>query len=579
MRILPIVSLVVFLSAHAAVAQVIVRERPNDVSDLLTLQDGSAQLSLTGVNLLNCELVGYAQKDRLRLALPRPGTTLDVPDHILLPGGGSLWRARQGADSLILHVTPGGTPRVLLRQPMQTGGIAPQVAVAPDGSCALVVAGGQVWKLDTVLGTAAASLTMHLGSLLVTTESLRVNAFVAYFVADDVLYRADHGGTAQPVSIPLLQDEEICSELLLASSSDAAVVMLEGEEEDDRRLAAVRGLQDLEWIVPTPHAIPLPGLDEELGPFIAISPDGARVAWRTDGTVEELFFKCLGGGAPQHVTTLPDYPAYVDNVGVLAFGTSNRLCFFAGDRVLSGITDSDLIGAADMYAVTADAECNLSSENVSGTSGSFAPPFTLPGSINLEATALDPLGQRFFVVQEPPHGDEVLSSFAVGQPVGSQGYGTADILDQQEDFEFFPLGESMLVVTEFESGPSVRVLLSVVAPFGDPNFETMRLGSWSAGTTVTQVAFHGTSACIRLQTPSGPEVYWLDVNRCQLEAVLPAVMGSHLHIDRPVAFDPEGRLVAGAVNPSGSRRWMQVTRPMKAGLLRVQARNGYVLPY
>lgn len=566
--------------ASPVLSQVIVRERASGSLDLVQLPN--RQTVLQNVQLLDCELTGYALKDRLRLAYPRPGETTGLPDHVLLPGGGSLWRAAEGADQMLLHIDPLGELRTLLRVPMTSGGISSRISVSVDGGVVIASTGSAVWRVDMAGTPTATCLTVHLGPLSVASRSLRVNAHTGYFVADDDLYRCPAGATgvnaAIAVSIPLASSEEIVEELVLASSSATVLVTLE-REEDERRLLAVHAGGAVEILTPVPTTLPLPGFDENLGPFTAISPDGMRAAWRTEGASEELYLTCLNGGIAHHVTTLPEFPVYLDNVGVLAFGTANRLCFFAGDRVLSGITGAELMGAADMYAITIDPSCGLHSRNVSGTSGGFTPPFTEVGQMTLQAALLDPLGERFFVEQEPSESAEFISIFPINALPGQTGYGAADMLLNHEDFEYRTAGTSILVMTEYEEGSSEVINLSLIPPHQGGRPRALDLGEWHGSTQLDQVTFSGSNACVRLRVLGEPQALWVNLANGTVQPVLPMTIGHTLHIDSPLAFDHQGRLLLGATKPNGHSAWLGVTSPGSAHVLRVPARRGFVLPY
>ncbi|QDV05673.1 hypothetical protein Poly30_11720 [Planctomycetes bacterium Poly30] len=569
----------------SASAQVIVRERGTDTQnsgamDLVQLQGG--QTLLQNVELLDCTLTGFARKDRLRLNLPRPGQTADLPDHVLLPGGGSLWRVSEGLDEVLLQITRQGSLRTLLRTPAANGGIASRVSVAPDGEAAIVSAGRAVWCVDLTGEREATCLTEHLGSLSISSRSLRLNAHTGYFISGDRLYRCPAGATgadrAVSVPLPFGPNEELTQELVLASESPTVLVTLE-HDENSRRLIAVHAGGDLEILTPLPEALPLPGLGHDLGPFTAISPDGSHAAWRTEGASEELYITCLNGGPVQHVTTLPEYPAYLDNIGVLAFGISNRLCFFAGDRVISGITGAEQMGAADMYAVSVDPSCGLQSRNVSGTSGSFTPPFALPGQMALEATFLDPLGERFFVEQEPLEGPEFISTFAINAFPGQGSYGSVDMLVHHDDFEYYTAGTAILVYTEREQGSTDIVHLSLIPAHDGNGPQTIDLGNWHPSTRVEQVAFSGTNACVRLSVEGEPVALWIDLLSGELLPILPMTVGQTLEIGSPLTFDHVGQLLLGARRPNGRSGWFKVAAPGAARSLSVPARRGFFLPY
>ncbi len=581
--------LLLFALALPAAAQVVAVEQPNGRLNLLELHEGAgapATTVLSDVQLMPLHLVGQAAKDRLRLQLPRPSADSHLPSFVRLPGGGSLWCAVEPSADTLLAVTPAGELRVLLRLNHTEGRLANQVAVSPSGQRALATDGSRVWAIETAESTGATPITGAVTGLDIDPDSLRINDLCAYFLSDGDLFVSDGFGLATHVPLPLNGDEEPVVETVLASQSKVLLAVLELEEHL-RRLVAVRPSGQVEVLTPTPGRLPLPGLEEELGPFIAVSEDGQRIAWRTEGVSEELFVVC-SGSQPRHVTVEPDYPVYLDHVGVISFGTSDRLCFFAGDRVISGVTGAEQIGAADMYAIVFDPQCGLTSRNVSGTSGSLSPPFTLPGTMTLEEAVVDPLGQRFLVKEEPLEGDERLSTFTINAASGTPGFGTGQLASGHEDFEFIAVGAAVILLTERELGANEQRFLSLIPPLGASGSQSIPFGSWSEDAEILQVEHSGTSAYICVQDQGQLEHHWVDLTTGTLLPILPrtAGFGTSTTATAPAsallpgaAFDPMGRLLIGLQRPSGRVQWLKVARPSRPRATGLRTRSGFALPY
>ena len=582
---------ILFLLALAvpSAAQVVAVERPNGRLNLLELRESTAATAstvMTNVHLLPLDLVGQADKDRLRLNLPRPSADSQLPSFVRLPGGGSIWRAvESGADTLI-SVTPTGELRVLLRVEHTEGRLRDQVAVSPSGQRVLATNGSRAWAINTAGSTPATSITGATASLDIDPDSLRINDLCAYFLSDGDLFVSDGFGLARPISLPLIGEEELVEETVLASQSKALLAVLEVEEHL-RRLVAVHPSGSVEILTPTPGRLPLPGLEEELGPFIAVSADGQRFAWRTEGVSEELFVTC-SGSQPRHITVEPDYPVYLDNIGVISFGTSNRLCFFAGDRVISGITGAEQIGAADMYAIVFDPQCGITSRNVSGTSGSLSPPFTLPGTMTLEEAVVDPLGQRFLVTEEPLSDEERLSTFTINAAAGTPGFGTGQLANGHEDFEFIAVGTSVILATERELGHNEERFLSLIPPLSALGSQSLPFGSWSQDAEIIQVEHSGTSGYVCVQDQGQLEHHWIDLTTGELFPILPRTAGFGVGTGATpqasallpgATFDHMGRLLIGLQRPSGRVQWLRVERPARPSATGLRTRPGFPLPY
>jgi len=143
------------------------------------------------------------------------------------------------------------------------------------------------------------------------------------------------------------------------------------------------------------------------------------------GTIEtqELFLAEVDLLAePLQISVEPQFPAYIDNVGVLGFTADGSLSFFAGDVTISGVDLQEMIGAADLYLAQLPVGGPPTIINQSLTSGQLSPPYEQPGQLSFSEAVLDPLGHRYLLVGESPAEDQTLTSVSLlaspyGEPV------------------------------------------------------------------------------------------------------------------------------------------------------------------
>jgi len=415
--------------------------------------------SLQGVEFLSVDLAGYAPVDRLRL--DRPGLTDEngAALYVRLPGGGSLYRVGINGGTGLLVLRPDGSwslPLVVPDGADGTEGMLETLHVSTDGTLALVATdlsqGGDVLVVDLTMGVAPVVLTSALPSLDVDDDSLRVSPGGAWFVADDVLMRADlsAASNAAPVDFSSLglPGVPVQPELALAPFEDV-VALIVGDDSAAWQIVTVPAVGLPSLITDTPSNYDLPTYDHDLGPWLALSPDGSMVAYRkVIGTSIELYVREVDASLPEmHLTAAPVFPAYLDIVGVLAFNFDRILCFFSGDLTLSGLQSADTIGAGEMYAADLTSPGQVTFHNVSLTNGQSVAPFTALSTLYFSEVVYDPTGMNFLMSGPLPDEQELLSTFRV-YPVQS-GSGVSTLLsgiEQQPDL--ISVGDQVLVTSK-----------------------------------------------------------------------------------------------------------------------------------
>jgi len=517
---------------------------------------GTAQRVLAGAEFLPVQLVGYPAKDRLRVDLPTPRAQPPFA-HVRLPGGGSLYRVRIRGETGIVHVTPEGVPALVLDVPDAgaTPGLLAAIHVDSSGTRALVaspvIAGGDVFMLDLADPSGSACLTAARGPLDVRQESLRVSPQAAWFATRGQLYRARLQPVegAQPVDLGLGASDRLVDELALALTGGSIAVVAEVDgEEDGRRVFHVPVSGSPVEVTSAPGVVSAPEYDDPLGPFLAVSAAGLCVAFRMEVGEEnfELFVKRTDAGDPAaHLTTDPDFPAYVDSIGVFAFLISGGLCFFAGDSQLTVGDDDDLLGAADMYAAFFGASGEVSYVNVTLTSGDSEPPFELAGTLTVAEALVAPSAQRILLVEEPDEHEALLSCFRVDVP----GTGVLTLLQGFEDVELASVGQHVLVhvLPDDEDDGSGRGAVHLVQPlyWGGTAIDELFVGESVAALGEACSSPDGRLASLVVTYASGERVpYVIDLPAARPRPLRLASLGSW-QVSATLELSHAGNLYAG----------------------------------
>ena len=541
------------LAPRAAADNVpVARVAPDGQLELLELdaQGLPLQLVAQGADLLPLELVGAPRRDRLLLQVPRPSRPDDPLTHVTLPSGGALYRVALAQGQALLHAGADGSLELLAAAPE----LLPQAAVASDGSRVLLATppshGGDLLSVDLATG-ASINLTASLPAQEVEPASLRISAEGAFWVTAGVLWRAPAGSAPKPVGLGL-PGLPVLPDLALSADGRRAAVVAGSEDKQlaDRHVAVVDLAGGVKVVTSGPGDWDTPGTDHPLGPFVALSADGSRVVWRGTVQTQELFLAevDLPTAGPKQLSVEPQFPAYIDNAGVLGFKPDGRLSFFAGDVTISGVDQQEMIGAADLYLAEVPVAGTPTFVNMSVTSGQVSPPYEQPGQLLFSEVVLDPQARRWLLLGESPEGDQTLTAVSA-----LEGDYTQAVKPLLGGLDFDPLllgaGIAVLVVSEVEveGGAAEQEWQRIdllPALHGAPQGDLLHLADLPAplrADRFTALPFGGWAACV-VSAGEGLELpVLLDVATGLPSLPLSVPWG----VAPRMAFDPLGRLVLG----------------------------------
>lgn len=321
-----------------------------------------------------------------------------------LPGGGSILRLPGHAGSLMLvrreaatarfawwFIAPDGSLRRLIELP-GTGPLSDvnpflsRAAATPNGARALfgttLAAGGNLLVAPIATGGPIEDRTIGLPPLDLRAESLlfgrefgiATHAAGALIVPDAPLAPAirvnfENGTPAHVSAGTVLSPRGTRAALIAgptASDSHAWVVTEDG-------LASCAN--------DTPMVMAGAGHYPEAinGPWLAVSDDGTRCAWRaTEGVKTECYSVRLDAVSPQveHLTSDANYIDTLDQIGELGFMAFNSLLMGVGETLPGGGFDR-----VDLFEVRFQANGTITQHNLTASSGQTAPPFTLTPQI------------------------------------------------------------------------------------------------------------------------------------------------------------------------------------------------------
>lgn len=589
-RSLPLV--VALLLAGAAVplaAQSVpfARKMAAGTSEIWRLDEagGSPQLAFSGVSFLPVELAGAAASDRLRMDRPTLQGVGELAPHVQLPGGGSLYRIGWNTDTALLHVDPDGVPSVVL----SVGGpsaLSTRICVSSGGNRALVAttlaAGGDVFAVDLAAGTALC-LTAGSAPLVVDDGSLRLSSQAAWFVAGGVLYRAPllPPGAAQPASAAAMGGP-VLSELAAATAADCVAAVV-GPPDDLRRIVVVPLVGAPVLVTPTPGDYDLPSYADPLGPFLALSPEGVFIAYRElIGDTEELFVKDVLLPAPElHVTIEPQFPVYIDNVGILGFSGPKRLCFFAGDSNISGVSGQELMASADMYMADFSTPGQPVYSNLTQTNGQSVPPFTQPATLTFAEAVLDPLAERFLLVGEGEDGHPMLATFSLDSwaPPGVDTLVASDASTSLESVGLQAAGERVLVEALSGDGDgSDSLTLSMLPPVSYDPTELVTIATVPDSITLDRWTSDHTgewAACVASLAPGIEIPVYAHLDSGLLVPALFTPFG----VSPMLAFSSMGRLYLGLGAAGGPYKFVAFAAPGVGKALSIPVGDGFPLQF
>ncbi len=393
-------------AAPAALAQtltVAAGDTPTDLSVRSYGPSGLVAQGPSGIALLDVELAGRSARERFDAARAQRVALPGVPVHVVLPGGDRLFRFRRTALGIHGFLLVRGTGAIdTLLEMAEAAGLSPflpAVAVSPDGSVIAVAttlaAGGDVFHLAATTGT---STLLTPGSpVSIDDGSLAFAQGALFATAGEVqLLRASlPAGILAPVALPAsggVTPPFVHPEIAV-SRDGSTIAFLAGAEPKvtDLYVGRADGTVWNRTKSPGRHEQPGYGADEPLGPMLALSDDGALVAYLRRVDEKELFVALSGPSAVGLGSQLTGNAVFQESIG-----TGITIGFWIGRLTFGfgGTVDTfDLFGAdATAGPPTPGALTNLT------LTGSVAAPFQDVATIVPADVARLPGSGALFVV-------------------------------------------------------------------------------------------------------------------------------------------------------------------------------------
>jgi len=373
----------------AVVTDVTVLERPAGASAaVIVLVSGAEQrpAELQGIELMPIDFVGRTHLDELRPDRPRLREDLPGASRILLPERkGSLYRYRRaearGAVYGYFVVGPDGAARPLFELP----GSGPSgtddpllepVAVDPHGTGFLFstspAAGGDLIEVSLPTGRLF-EYSSNLPPLAFVHQGLVLQATWGVALTDTGPLRFTRGAAGQASRVPFLGSAPTWFAPGMASSAiSPSVALIAGAGPLQAYVYLVQRSGSVRQVSLTPMALSGAGFlpESEVGPFLALSPNASRVAWRSEGNSRECWIRKLNDSSAQEVQLTADalFHYTLNDTGVLSYLDDETLVLLVGSSSGSGISRADLYQARDGRA-------GLQLSNLTQTSGDLVVPF------------------------------------------------------------------------------------------------------------------------------------------------------------------------------------------------------------
>jgi len=562
--------------------------------DLLTVDESSLETGVAaqGIEFLPVQLAGYSRRDRLRADLPRLAG-LDGPAvHVRLPSLGSLYRVHKtealagtASTRLLLNRAAGGL--VSLGEVSDAAGapaLQEWLTTNAAGTRALLAttaaAGGDVLLVDLEHEQPWVNLTAHLPPLDIAAESLRLEGPRAWFVAGDTLYRVAleqlPAVTPAAVDLGFQPGESVLPETLLSRDGRFLAVVTENPL-GARQIYVAYPFAGGKRLTETAGVYDLPSLQSPIGPLLALSDDGGRIAYRQQiGASRELFTRRVASIAPaEHVTRDGQFIDTIDNVGILGFATNDLLVFGAGEGIATGATA--YLDGADVFVVsTTGIGGSTVPQNVTQSSGQASAPFVVKGELSILGALVDPLGQNLLLDVDADGADHEV---VVASLTGGSGYTTlVPLLDKPPVFA--PAGNSVLILTRPRQPQIFKQQIHLLQPGvgGAPPTLSLLAGSSGPAPLLTFARFASSrggdrsafvaSVGTTLELPG-----LVDVPGAALAAAWSGLTG----VSPEIAFSPSGRLTVGLGNPGGPYLFVGFDGPSQATVYPLHPAKGFPL--
>jgi len=398
--------------------------------------------------------------DRLRPDLPNlRGAGGDAP-ALRLPQLGALHVVESAARGRELLLVDGfGLPVTLLDEASAQGRVLTTFGVDDLGVTALLATDtARVWLVDLTGALAPREVTPVAGVGAVEPGSLRVGPSTAWMVADGRLHRLELGTPGARFEMPahpLDPTEVLLPELAVSADGDTVAAVSELSS-GLRELYAAGAVGPVVRVSEAPSDFDTPSLSGPGGVSVALSDDGACLAWRRTVLVKELFMQRLDvPDSPQQITADSMFADTFDSGTILDFTAEGDLLFAVGES--AALDPGTAIGSAEIF-VAQMSQPGAPISNLSQTSGDLTVPFLAPGELEIHDIVRVPGSDQMLFDVDPDGGDFQLLLLDPSRP------GVLLPVTSPSDFPLrvVPAGSSLLVV-EPPSGPLAGRLIQVRA--------------------------------------------------------------------------------------------------------------------
>jgi hypothetical protein len=437
---------------------------------------------LQGIALLDIDFNGHTEILRFLPGQPRRMSEGGITWIVLPDKGGALYRFSRaesggGLTFGLMWIDPTGDAHSVFELPGTGSGgdIEPfeaRIAVAPAGDSALVAttlaAGGDLYELS-FNGAVAQNRTAGLAPLDFGNAGLALSSSLGAAACTDRFLRFDRSvlGDAQAVPFGANATPAWFAGELALSASGLFAVSVAGIDPLQADVWVFASTGDAVKATETPMHVSGAGYLPEAthGPFLAVSDDGTRVAWATEGATREAFMAIVpqaGAASPAlHVSADENYLDTLDEIGQFMFRlVSHTLVIAVGESVVDG--GGAGIENLDYYEIEMPTQSASNLLNLTASNGLASPPFHAKSSLTPSGTAVLPTGEIVFHSESSGGLGEVLSA-APGQSGLTVHLPNAKDLDELE-----LVGDHLFCVIRSSIGTNARELWTFPATLAGP---------------------------------------------------------------------------------------------------------------